>query len=91
MSNSRDVAEFVDLDTEVVAVDEVQFMDPGIVEVANDLADQGARVIVSGTDMDFPGASLRTDRARCWRSPRGSTSCTRSAWCAVTLPPGTSD
>ncbi|MFC1531702.1 thymidine kinase [Gemmatimonadota bacterium] len=55
VSNSRDVAEFVESDTEVVAVDEVQFMDPGIVEVVNDLADHGARVIVSGTDMDFRG------------------------------------
>lgn len=55
VSSSRDVAEFVDPDTEVVAVDEVQFMDPGIVDVANDLADRGARVIVSGTDMDFRG------------------------------------
>ena len=55
VTNSRDVAEFVESDTEVVAVDEVQFMDPGIVDVANDLADQGVRVIVSGTDMDFRG------------------------------------
>lgn len=55
VSNSRDVAEYVDSDTEVVAVDEVQFMDSGIVDVANDLADRGARVIVSGTDMDFRG------------------------------------
>ena len=55
VSSSRDVAEFVDPDTEVVAVDEVQFMDPGILEVANDLANQGVRVIVSGTDMDFRG------------------------------------
>ena len=30
-------------------------MDDGILEVANDLADQGVRVIVSGTDMDFRG------------------------------------
>ena len=55
VSNSRDVAEFVDADTEVVAVDEVQFMDSGILEVADDLANQGVRVIVSGTDMDFRG------------------------------------
>jgi thymidine kinase len=55
VSNSRDVAEFVEPDTEVLAVDEVQFMDAGIVEVANELADRGVRVIVSGTDMDFRG------------------------------------
>lgn len=55
VQSSRDVAEFVDRDTEVVAIDEVQFMDPGIVTVANQLADSGIRVIVSGTDMDFRG------------------------------------
>ena len=55
VSNSRDVAEYVESDTDVVAVDEVQFMDDGIVEVVNDLADRGIRVIVSGTDMDFRG------------------------------------
>jgi len=55
VSNSRDVAEFVDPDSEVVAVDEVQFMDAGIADVANDLAEKGVRVIMSGTDMDFRG------------------------------------
>src|SRR4029077_18042819 len=42
-------------DTEVVAVDEVQFLDDGIVAVANDLADRGVRVMLAGIDMDFPG------------------------------------
>jgi len=55
VSSSREVAEFVEPDCEVVAVDEVQFMDDGIVDVVNDLADRGLRVIVSGTDMDFRG------------------------------------
>jgi thymidine kinase len=41
--------------TEVVAVDEVQFMDEGVVRVVNALADGGVRVIVAGTDMDFRG------------------------------------
>jgi len=45
----------VEEDTEVVAVDEVQFLDPGIVTVANALADRGIRVILAGTDMDFRG------------------------------------
>lgn len=49
------VAELVDRDTEVVAVDEAQFLDGGIVAVANYLADSGVRVIVAGTDMDFRG------------------------------------
>jgi len=42
-------------DTEVVAIDEAQFLDGGIVTVANALADRGVRVIVAGTDSDFRG------------------------------------
>lgn len=41
--------------TEVVAVDEVQFLDDGIVAVAGALADGGVRVILAGTDVDFRG------------------------------------
>ena len=42
-------------DTEVVAVDEVQFLDDGIVEVADTLANRGVRVVLAGTDVDFRG------------------------------------
>ena len=42
-------------DAEVVAVDEVQFLDEGIITVANVLADRGVRVILAGTDVDFRG------------------------------------
>lgn len=55
VSRSVDIAEFVEQDTEVVAIDEAQFLDVGVVEVVNDLANRGIRVIVSGTDMDFRG------------------------------------
>ena len=42
-------------DTEVVAIDEAQFFDMGLVNVCKRLADQGKRVIVAGLDMDFRG------------------------------------
>ncbi|MDH4350356.1 MAG: thymidine kinase [Gemmatimonadota bacterium] len=42
-------------DTEVVAIDEAQFLDEGIVDVASALADRGVRVILAGTDTDFRG------------------------------------
>src|ERR1041385_5763097 len=42
-------------DTEVVAVDEVQFLDDGIVAAANGLADRGVRIVLAGIDMDFRG------------------------------------
>lgn len=55
ISESRQIAEFVEDDVDVVAIDEAQFLDDGVVDVANDLADRGIRVIISGTDMDFRG------------------------------------
>jgi thymidine kinase len=39
----------------VVAIDEAQFFDEGIVEVANTLARKGVRVILAGLDMDYKG------------------------------------
>ncbi|MBL1279511.1 MAG: thymidine kinase [Fluviicola sp.] len=39
----------------VVAIDEAQFFDAGIVDVCNSLAEKGVRVIVAGLDMDFQG------------------------------------
>lgn len=55
ISTSTELMERVAPDTEVVAVDEVQFLDPGVVSVVNALADRGVRVILAGTDMDFRG------------------------------------
>ena len=40
-------------EVEVVGVDEAQFFDQGLVEVCQQLADQGVRVIIAGLDMDF--------------------------------------
>jgi len=45
----------LDGDTTVVAVDETQFFDPEIVEVVQELAARGIRVLVAGLDMDFRG------------------------------------
>src|SRR6056300_1792929 len=42
-------------DCDVVGIDEAQFFDSEIVEVCNDLANRGIRVIVAGLDMDFKG------------------------------------
>jgi thymidine kinase len=55
ISSSTELMERVRAGTTVVAVDEVQFLDTGVVDVANTLADRGARVILAGTDMDFRG------------------------------------
>lgn len=42
-------------DVDVVGIDEAQFFDPGVVDVCNELAKRGIRVIVAGLDMDFKG------------------------------------
>jgi len=42
-------------DIDVVGIDEAQFFDKEIVNVCNQLASQGVRVIVAGLDMDFLG------------------------------------
>ncbi len=42
-------------DTELVAIDEAQFLDGGVVAVATGLAERGLRVILAGTDTDFRG------------------------------------
>lgn len=42
-------------DCDVVGIDEAQFFDEGLVQVCNQLASQGVRVIVAGLDMDFRG------------------------------------
>ncbi len=42
-------------DTDVVGIDEAQFFDNSIVDVCNDLADKGLRIVLAGLDMDFMG------------------------------------
>ena len=42
-------------DCQVVGIDEAQFFEDDIVEVCNDLANSGMRVIVAGLDMDYQG------------------------------------
>lgn len=42
-------------DCQIVGIDEAQFFDDKIVDVCNQLANQGKRVIVAGLDMDYEG------------------------------------
>ncbi|WP_027723995.1 thymidine kinase [Tuberibacillus calidus] len=52
---SKDILNLVEEDTDVVAIDEIQFFDDSIVTVVKILADRGKRVIFAGLDMDFRG------------------------------------
>lgn len=45
----------LDPTAQVIAVDEAQFLDEGLVRVATSLAERGRRVILAGTDTDFRG------------------------------------
>jgi thymidine kinase len=54
VSTSAEVLELA-VDAQVVGIDEGQFFDPGIVEVAEKLANQGKRVIIAGLDQDYRG------------------------------------
>lgn len=54
VSNSSEVLQLAG-DADVIAIDEVQFFDEGIVSVCNLLADQGKRVMAAGLDLDFRG------------------------------------
>lgn len=55
VATSAEIMQLVDDHTEVVAIDEVQFFDSGIVTVCTRLANQGRRVLLAGLDQDFRG------------------------------------
>ena len=55
VKTADEILEKVDEDTEVVAIDEVQFFDEKIIEVCTTLADSGKRVIIAGLDQDYRG------------------------------------
>lgn len=52
-------------DIDVVGIDEAQFLDDGLVDVCNQLANRGVRIIVAGLDMDFKGTPFGPIPALC--------------------------
>lgn len=55
VASAQELVATLDPATTVVAIDEVQFFDPDVVDVCELLAEQGKRVICAGLDMDFRG------------------------------------
>jgi thymidine kinase len=55
ISRSADVFQYISEETDVIAIDEVQFFDEEITDVVQQLAYSGYRVIVAGLDQDFRG------------------------------------
>ena len=55
VDSSSQVAQRIDPTAQVIAIDEAQFLDNGIIDVATSLASRGRRVILAGLDTDFRG------------------------------------
>jgi thymidine kinase len=55
IQKSSEILAAIDFDTQVIGIDEGQFFDPEIVQVAQSLAQQGLRVLVAGLDTDWQG------------------------------------
>lgn len=55
VSSSAEILDFITEETDVIAIDEVQFFDENIAEVCDYLAKHGKRVMVAGLDTDFRG------------------------------------
>lgn len=55
ISEAKEILNHVNYDTDVVAIDEIQFFDEDVVDICEYLADSGLRVMVAGLDKDFRG------------------------------------
>jgi len=55
IDNSSEIEKLLAPETTVIAIDEAQFFDTGLIAVVKKLAEQGIRIIVAGLDMDFRG------------------------------------
>ncbi len=55
VKDSAEVMARVDVRTEVIGIDEAQFLGTGIIEIVVRLADMGKRIIVAGLDTDYLG------------------------------------
>lgn len=55
VNNASEIVKMLDWRTQVVGVDEANFMGPELIEIASQLADSGKQVILAGLDTDFMG------------------------------------
>lgn len=53
VDNPAEILEKIDEDTDVIGIDEAQFFHKDLIEICENLADQGIRVILAGLDKDF--------------------------------------
>jgi thymidine kinase len=55
VDSAAQIAQRIDPEAQVVAIDEAQFLDAAVIELVTQLADRGMRVVLAGTDTDFRG------------------------------------
>jgi thymidine kinase len=55
VANVKELLCSIDDDTDVVGIDESQFFDMGLINVAREVSKRGKRIIFAGLDMDFRG------------------------------------
>jgi len=55
VDSSQAILNLIEPDTTIVAIDEVQFFGPDVLQVCQTLAERGLRVIAAGLDLDFRG------------------------------------
>lgn len=55
VNSSDEILENINGNLDIIGIDEAQFFDENIIEVVNQLADQGIRVIIAGLDTSFRG------------------------------------
>ena len=53
VATSAEMLARIEIGVQVVGIDEVQFFDPGVIDVCMQLADAGIRVIAAGLDQDY--------------------------------------
>ncbi|MFN8672510.1 MAG: thymidine kinase [Candidatus Sericytochromatia bacterium] len=58
ISQTANIIDLIDDDTDVIAIDEIQFFSPSIIPDLELLADQGKRIILAGLELDFKGDSF---------------------------------
>ncbi len=51
----EEIYNYINEKTEVICIDEVQFFNPSIINIIDDLANRGLRIIAAGLDTDFKG------------------------------------
>lgn len=55
IERAGEILQHVQTETEVIGIDEAQFLDHELVTISNELANNGKRVIIAGLDQDFTG------------------------------------